>query len=81
VVAGRDGRDARTDLLDHAGSLVAEDGREVGRQVALHVVVVAVTDPGGGNPDPDLAGLRRRQLDFFDAKRLAKLVEHSCPQD
>src|SRR5437764_1189900 len=54
-----------------------EDQRDVRRQVAAHVVVVAVADPGRGDPDPDLTGARRLQLDLLDAEGLTGLVEDS----
>ena len=53
---GRARADARTDGFDDAGTLVPHHDRQLRRQVAGHVVQVAVADPGGLDPDPDLAG-------------------------
>ena len=63
--------DAGADLFDHAGGLVAAEHRHGAAPGALDVVDVAVADGAGGEPDPDLAGPGRVELEVFDHQRLA----------
>ena len=79
VVAGRDERDAVTDALDDAGSLVPEHARRVaGRVGAGGGVEVGVADAAGGEPDEHLAGLRLGEVDLLDDERAAELLENCC---
>ena len=59
AVAGADALDARAHRLDLAGALVPDDHGQRAAQVARHVVVVAVADPGRVDAHLDLAGPRR----------------------
>ena len=74
MIADGDAGDAGADLDDDAAALGAEHRRED----ALGVVAaegerVGVADAGGDDPDQDLAGLRRGDLDLDDLQRLAGL--------
>ena len=81
VVAGRDERDAVTDALDDAGTLVAEHaGRVAGRVGAGGGVEVGVADAAGGEPDEHLARLRLGEIDLLDDERAAELLE-DCGAD
>ncbi len=62
-----------------AGSLVAEDGRQIASPVPVHVGDVAVTDRAGGDLDPDLAGARRCELDVLDLERPPELAADGRP--
>jgi len=80
VVARHDGRDARTDSLDDARPLMAEDGRGVARRVGTGGgVEVGVADAAGDEPDEHLARAWLRQLDLLHDERLPELLEHGCP--
>ena len=76
VVAGGDAGDARADLLDDAGALVAADDREGDGDVAGDEVGVGVAQPGGGQLDEDLLLLGRVELDLLDAPLLAEAPQH-----
>src|SRR6201997_4585175 len=87
VVARREIRYAVTDFTHDAGTLVAADRREHGRQpegahhvvgrrhVAFEYVVVGVAQPGRGHLDEDFAGVGRVQLEFLDRPRPADVVQ------
>ncbi len=62
--------------LDDAGALVADDDRQPRRQVAGHVVQVAVADAGRLDAHEHLAGARRVELDVLDRQRLAGGAQH-----
>ena len=85
VVAGLDPGDARADLLDDPGALVAEHHRQPGLEVAVRDVHVGVAQPGVGVADQHLAVLRAVEVEFLDLDRLAGLVDdcglglHHCP--
>ena len=66
VVAGSDVGDVRADRLDHTGSLVAEQEREVVVDATLAVVQIGMADPARLNLDDDLARPRIRDDDGFD---------------
>ena len=66
----------RTDLLNDARRLVAEDGRRGTRVIAGDIVEVAAADAAGGGPNQDLVGFRVVDLDVFDAERRAHLVQN-----
>ena len=65
-------------LLDDAGPLVAADDRVPDRDVAGAQVVVGVAQPGGGEPDKHLAGLRLVEVELDDLERLADVPQHRC---
>ena len=67
----------RTDGLDHACTLVAEDHRTRALQRAVEVVVVAVTQPDRNRPDEDLAADGLVVLDIDDVEHVRSLAEHS----
>ena len=73
-------RDARPDLGDDAGRFVPEDHRQAVAPLPFHDVVVAVTDARSGDLDQYLVGLRRVNLDVFDAQWCLVLSENrgSC---
>ena len=66
VVARLDARDARADLLDDAGALVAADDREARHDVAVAEVLVGVAQPGGHPADQHLALLGLVELELDD---------------
>ena len=69
VVTGGQPADALADLLDHAGTLVATDDRQLEREISRHEMLVGVTHPGCGQFDQHFAGLRVVELDLLDAPR------------
>src|SRR5207247_8128283 len=76
VIAGLDLGHVRTDGLDDAGGLVAEDrgGREL--IVAVDEVKVAVAHAAGDRADEHLAADGLRDVDVLDGERLLGTVEH-----
>ena len=75
-IAGPHPLDARTDGLHPSGSFVAHHDRQPTHEITPHVVVVAVTHPGGRHPHQYLAGPRRLQLDLLHPQRRTNLVQH-----
>src|SRR5690606_39296302 len=69
LVARRDPGDALPDGDDGAGALVAEHGRHRQAHGAVGQGQVGVADPGGGEPDPHLAGAGVGQFDPGDLQR------------
>src|SRR5438874_3832899 len=90
AVTGLQRRDARSELLDHAGTLVSADEREHARQthrdadlvrqdhVAGDEMLVRVTQAGGEPADEDLAVLRLVDLDVLDLPLLMGAPKHRC---
>src|SRR5581483_6902293 len=76
VVAGLDPADARPDLLDDAGTLVAPDEGEAGNDVAVAEVLVGVAEAGGDVADEDLTLLRRIEVKFDDFPVLPEFPEN-----
>src|SRR5262249_43395039 len=74
-VSGLDAGHALANLLDDARRLVPEQDRQRELPLALHDVIVTVTDTGRGDFDLDLAGLRSVDLDLLDAEWGLILVE------
>jgi len=56
-----------TDLLDHAGTLVATDDRKCKGNIASDEVLVTVTQPASRELDEYLPGSRGIKLDLLDA--------------
>src|SRR3954447_21703247 len=76
-VAGRHAGDAVADALDHARSLVAENGRRIARRVnSRRGVHVGVADAARLERHQHLALTRLGEPDFRYVQRLAKLLEH-----
>ena len=76
VVAGRERRDVRADLLDDAGALVPENGRRVAGGIgARRRVEVGVADAAGHEADEHLARARLGELDLLHDERRAELLE------
>jgi hypothetical protein len=87
VIAWREAAHPVADFGHNAGPFVAADRRRHGRQPegaqgvrwrrqpALPNVFVGVAEPGGGQPDQDLTGARRIQLELLDGPRPAVFVE------
>ena len=69
VVAGRELVDALADRLDLARGLVAERHRHHPRPRAIDHREVGVAEPGGADPDQELAGSRRVELDLDHLER------------
>ena len=70
--------DARPDLADDAGALMAEDRREDPLAVqTIQRIGVGVADSGRLDLDQDFAGLRAFQIEFDDFERLLGL-ERDC---
>ena len=63
-------------LQDGAAALVAEDHRQRQRPVPVADVQVGVADPGRRDPDPDLTGPRRSQVDLLHLDGGAGSTEH-----
>jgi hypothetical protein len=74
-LAGLPPADADAKGLDPAGVLVPERHRQAPRPrfTRLDDVQVGVTGAGGGDPDQDLAGPRRRDLDVVEDRFLSPL--------
>jgi hypothetical protein len=64
------------DRLDDAGGLVAEHGRQRGRQVAHDHVVVAVAQAAGEHAHPHLVGIGAVETHIFD-RQSADLAKDS----
>ena len=78
MVARLDRGDARTDLADDAGALMAEDRGENSFAVeTVERIGVGVADAGRLDLDQDFAGLRTFQIELDDLKRLLRL-ERDC---
>jgi hypothetical protein len=75
VISRRDSADPVPDFLDDARSLVAEDRRKGNDRVAGDRVPVAVAYAGRVDPNRDLPGPRRSEVDLLDPKRLVDFVE------
>ena len=72
VVADLERADARADLHHDAGTLVAADARRLAGdagEIAGHHMLVAVAHAAGSQLDQHFAGLRRIEVDLFDAPR------------
>ena len=81
VIAWLDAGDVGSDLLDDAGSLMAEDG---GQRRGVHTVAhdgVGVADTGGDHPHPCLVGPDVVQVQLLDGQRLALLTRDCCGDD
>ena len=76
-VAGRDMGDALADGDDGAGALVAEHAAGADPHRAVGQGQVGVADPGGGEPDPDLAGAGLGQVDLGDLQGRADGGQYS----
>ena len=72
--------DAVADVEDLAGALVAGDEGRGLRQHPAHRGEVRVAQPGGPDPDPDLAGAEAHRLDVVEDFELvlADLVQYGC---
>src|ERR1700733_10871977 len=57
---------------------MAADDREPDRDVAGPQMIVGVTHARRGEPDENLAGLRRVEFEFRDLPVLADIPEHRC---
>jgi hypothetical protein len=69
VVAGLQRSDAGAHLEHHAGTFMAEDGREDAFRVgAGERVIVGVADAGGLDFDQHFAGTRAGKVDFLDGQ-------------
>ena len=69
--------DPGPDLLDDAGSFIAEhDRHRHARPRAVGGVQAGVADAAGGHAHADLARARRLQLDVLDLQRRALLEQH-----
>src|SRR3989442_2774014 len=78
-IALLDGGDACADGVHHAGALVAEnDGRGIGNG-AVDDAQVRVTEAGGADRDPGLAGTRVADAHLLDGDRLAGGAEDGGP--
>src|SRR6266566_1747138 len=78
-IALLDGGDACADGVHHAGALVAEnDGRGIGNG-AVDDAQVRVTEAGGADRNPDLAGTRVADAHLLDGDRLAGGAEDGGP--
>ena len=74
MIARRDARDARADLLDDTTALVAEHrGKESRRVAAAHRVRVRVAHARRHEPHEALAGARPLEVDLVDLERAARL--------
>ena len=78
VVADLDPRDARADLLDDPGALVAEHHRQPGLEVAVRDVHVGVAQAGVRVADQHLALPGPVEVELLDLDRLAGLVHDCC---
>ena len=76
VVALLDVADARPQLGDDAGGLVAQHHRQRQRPVAVHDVPVAHAHAGGLDLHAHLAGLRALLLQVQDLQRLVDFGQH-----
>ena len=76
MVADRDRGDPGPDLLDDAGSLMPEYGRESPRPLALHDMVVAVADAGGAEADAHLALAGIDEPELLELERTRAAVPH-----
>ena len=76
----RQAGDAVADFDDLARALVAGDEGRGLRQHAAHRGEVGVAQPGGPDPDPDLAGAEAHRLDVVEDFELvlAYLVQYGC---
>ena len=71
VIAGLHGGDARADLADDAGALMAEDrGEDAFAVEAVERVGVGVADAGRLDLDQHFAGLRAFEIELDDLERL-----------
>jgi hypothetical protein len=67
----------RPDGLDHAGTLVTENGRRVpGRVDARGRVEIGVTDTAGDETNQGFTFLRIREVDLLNDQGLTELLQH-----
>ena len=71
--------DARADIGDGSGRLVAINRRQMPAPAAIGIGDIRITDRTGGQFDLDLARLGRGQSDFLDAERCAEFAADSGP--
>ncbi len=67
--------DVGADLLDHAGRLVAEHGRQWMRIESFHEMQIGMTEPGDGGADQHLARTGFWQADVLDHQRLVDFMQ------
>ena len=79
VVALLDPRDARPDLLDDAGALVAADDREARDDVPVAEVLVGVAQAGGDPADQHLPLLGLVEIQLGDLPIATGVPQHGCP--
>ena len=70
--------DVRTDRLDDAASLMAEDSRKRNRNKLMARRVIRVAHAAGSDLDQNLVGLRRSEFNFFYHKRSTRSTGDSC---
>ena len=81
MISRADVRDAVSDRLDHARSLVAQNGGPATRpQVAVGEPDVGVAHADGRDPDEDLICLGWIELDLLDRDRMTGLAQ-DCRAD
>jgi len=66
VVARGETVHSRSDLLDDSSAFVAEDDGKIGRMDALRHVQIGVANAARRHADPQLARLRRVELELLD---------------
>ena len=65
------------DLLDDAGSLVAEHGRRIPRRIrSRRCVEIRVADAARDEPDQHLSLPRLREVELLHLERRPELLEH-----
>src|SRR5258708_34060260 len=67
--------DVRADLLDYAGRLVAEHGRQWMRIEPFHEMQIGMTEPGDSGADQHLARTGFWQADVLDHQRLVDFIQ------
>jgi hypothetical protein len=77
VVADLDRAHFRTDLLDDASALVAEDDGQLRGIGAFDEVEVRMADPGGDRAHQDLVRAGLGDLDILDLEGFAHLAQNS----
>ena len=77
MIAGREARHTRADLLDHPGALVPEHGRRVtGGIDTAGGVEVGVANAAGRQAHQHLTGARPVEVDLLDHERPGELLEN-----